>query len=130
MYIDVYSKRWHTYLWSKYILRPLTTRLSKELLFKLIIKLTPKLIPITKFLKLIIGKPGMRISPIVEYSDLGLSKELNRDWSILDTFDMYSPKYDLPQSIDEVKKWFNNNNFTEISVAYGPNGIIGSGVKK
>ena len=130
LYIDVYSKRWHTYLWSKYILRPLTTRLSKELLFKLIIKLTPKLIPITKFLKLIIGKPGMRISPIVEYSDLGLSKELNRDWSILDTFDMYSPKYDLPQSIDEVKKWFNNNNFTEICVTYGPNGIIGSGVKK
>ena len=43
---------------------------------------------------------------------------------------MYSPKYDLPQSIDEVKKWFNNNNFTEISVTYGPNGIIGSGVKK
>ena len=45
----------------------------------------------------------MRVSPIVEYSELGLSKELNRDWSILDTFDMYSPKFDLPQTIEDVK---------------------------
>ena len=129
LYIDVYSKRWHTYLWSKYILRPITTRISKEILFKLIKIFTPILIPITKVLKLVFGKLGMRVSPIVEYSELGLSKELNRDWSILDTFDMYSPKFDLPQTIEDVKKWFIENNFIEISVTYGPNGIIGSGVK-
>ena len=87
-------------------------------------------IPITRFLKSCFGKVGMRISPIVEYSELGLSDEQNKEWSILDTFDMYSPKYDLPQSINEVTKWFKESNLRNISVNYGPNGIIGKGIKK
>ena len=130
IYIDVYSKNWHTYLWSKYILRPVTTRIPKEILFKYIKQFTPMFIPITRFLKSCFGKVGMRISPIVEYSELGLSEEQNKEWSILDTFDMYSPKYDLPQSINEVTKWFKESNLRDISVKYGPNGIIGKGIKK
>ena len=130
IFLDVYSKRWHTYLWSKYLLRPITTRIPKELLFNIILKLTPYLIPLTRLLKFIFGKLGMRISPIVEYSDIGLSKKHNKEWAILDTFDMYSPQYDIPQSITNVREWFKKNNFVEISVTYGPNGIIGSGIKK
>ena len=34
-----------------------------------------------------------------------LSKEVLREWVILDTFDMFSPAYDDPQRISRVKKW-------------------------
>ena len=130
IYIDIYSKKWHTYLWLKYILRPITKRIPKEYLFIIVKKLTPFFIPYTKFLKSIFGTVAHRLSPIVEYSDLGLDSKLNNEWSILDTFDMYSPQYDQPKSLSEVKKWFTNLGFKEINIKYGPNGIIGSAKKK
>jgi hypothetical protein len=73
------------------------------------------------------GKIGARLLPIVEYSHLGLPYALNKQWAILDTFDMYSPLYDFPQSIEEVKKWFEDAGFLDIDVTYGSNGIIGRG---
>jgi ubiquinone/menaquinone biosynthesis C-methylase UbiE len=130
IFIDIYSKKWHTYLWFKYILRPLTKRIPKEILFIIIKKITPLLIPYTKFLKTIFGRKGQRLSPIVEYSDLGLDKKLNEEWAILDTFDMYSPQYDQPRTISEVNQWFTKLGFKNIKVTYGPNGIIGSAIKK
>ena len=32
------------------------------------------------------------------------------EWIILDTFDMFSPKYDNPLKIKDVKNFFENNN--------------------
>lgn len=130
IYIDIYSKKWHTYLWLKYILRPITKRIPKETLFKIVKKFTPLFIPYTKFLKSIFGRKAHRLSPIVEYSDLGFDSKLNIEWSILDTFDMYSPQYDQPQSLSEVKRWFTNLGFKNINIKYGPNGVVGSAIKK
>jgi len=65
--------------------------------------------------------------PIVEYSSLGIPYELNKQWAILDTFDMYSPAHDHPQSIASIKRWFNEIDFENITVGYGPNGVIAKG---
>ncbi len=65
--------------------------------------------------------------PIVEYSYLGLPAELNKQWATLDTFDMYSPAHDQPQSLKTVKRWFDQAGFCDIIVSYGPNGIVGKG---
>ena len=73
------------------------------------------------------GKFGARLLPIVEYSHLGLPHELNREWALLDTFDMYSPAHDHPRSIAQVKGWFAAANFVDVVVEYGPNGVIGIG---
>jgi hypothetical protein len=62
---------------------------------------------------------------IVEYSHLGLPAKLNCEWAILDTFDMYSPDHDHPQTNSTVQRWFHEAGFEEISVADGPNGIVG-----
>ena len=51
------------------------------------------------------------------------------EWSILDTFDKYSPKYDKPRTIKTVKKWFKKAGLTNVSISYGPNGIIAKGEK-
>ena len=87
------------------------------------------LIPIAKLLRKLGGGVLARLVPIVEYSHLGLDKKINKDWAILDTFDMYSPTYDNPKSLDEIYSWFKENNFKKIDVFYGPNGINGKGIK-
>lgn len=35
-----------------------------------------------------------------------LSKQQLRGWAILDTFDMFSPQFDNPQTIVSVRNWF------------------------
>ena len=103
--------------------------MEKERLYKLVSKITPYLIPVAAALRSIAGSAGARLVPIVEYSHLGLRPEMNRDWSILDTFDMYSPAHDHPQRISTVTQWFKVQGFTDLVVLYGGNGVVGRGKK-
>ena len=127
--IDVYTKSLAALLQWKYLLRPLTTRMRKETLYRLVSRLVPILLPAAAFLRRIAGRVGARLVPIVEYSHLGLPDAMNRQWAILDTFDMYSPMHDHPQSLQTVRNWFERTGFTNIVVRYGPNGVVGKGIK-
>lgn len=127
--VDVYTRNFAAWMQWKYLLRPITKYMKKQTLYSLIENLTPMLIPVAKILRRIAGRAGARVVPIVEYSHLGLSPELNRQWAILDTFDMYSPAHDHPQSLADVQRWFESAGFIEIDVRYGPNGVVGTGRK-
>jgi len=107
----------------------MTKRMNKELLYKITRLFVPILIPCTRLLRNFFGRIGARVSPIVEYAHLGISPEINREWAILDTFDMYSPAHDHPQSLRAVKRWFSEAGFIDAFVWYGPNGIVGRGEK-
>ena len=89
--IDAYTRNFAALLQWKYLLRPITRRMRKESLYRLIEVVTPPLVPLARLLRRIAGRLGARLVPIVEYSHLGLSRDLNVQWAILDTFDMYSP---------------------------------------
>ena len=65
--------------------------------------MVPLFISSAKLLRKLFGRAGARLVPIVEFSHLGLSHQLNKEWAILDTFDMYSPAHDHPQSMKKVK---------------------------
>ncbi len=130
IYIDIYTKSLQHRLQWKYILRPITKRLPKRFLFSAIKFLVPILIPPTKLLKILFGRFGARISPIQEFSELDLGKKNNEQWSILDTFDMYSPEHDNPKTKKEVLSWFEELDFVDVEVFYGKNGIVGRGRKK
>lgn len=125
--IDVYEKKVVSLFHWKYLLRPLTKRMNKLSLYNVIRALVPVLLPAAALLRRVAGRAGARLVPIVEYSGLGLPPELNKEWAVLDTFDMYAPAYDYPQSIDTVKRWFNEAGFVNISVESGPNGVVGKG---
>ncbi|HYN08262.1 MAG TPA: class I SAM-dependent methyltransferase [Vicinamibacterales bacterium] len=127
--IDVYTKSLSARLQWKYLLRPLTTRMDAAKLHRLVEKLVPPLVAPTAFLKRLGGRAGARLSPILEYSQLGLAPDTNRDWAVLDTFDMYAPAYDLPQDIATVRRWFSDAGLERIVVRYGPNGVVGRGRK-
>jgi SAM-dependent methyltransferase len=125
--IDVYAARLRSLLSWKYLLRPITKRVNGERLYGLIERVTPALLPISDFLYRTLGRLGLRILPIVHYPELKLSPELSLRWAILDTFDMYSPAHDHPQTSAAVRSWFETAGFTDVAVEFGPNGIVGRG---
>jgi len=127
--IDTYAKDIVALFQWKYILRPITTRVDKAVLYGFIAAIVPWLIPVAGLLRRIAGRAGARLMPIVEYSHLGLNAELNREWAILDTFDMYSPAHDHPQSVSTVRRWYESEGFVDITVGRGQNGVIGRGRK-
>lgn len=129
IFIDIYRADLFAWMQWKYILRPLTKRMDKAALYRLLRELVPPLIPVTKLLGAVAGRAGRRLSPIVEYSSLGLPDGLNRDWAILDTFDMYSPAHDHPKSVDQIRRWFEECGFEGIEVRKGSNGVVGTGNK-
>ena len=113
----------------KYFLRPITKRLPQQALYRIIARWTPKLVPLSSSLTRRFGRVGARLLPIVQYSHLGLPDQLNREWAVLDTFDMYSPAHDHPQTLRTVRRWFEDAGFKDISVEYGPNGVVGRGIR-
>jgi SAM-dependent methyltransferase len=127
--IDVYRADVFAYFHWKYVLRPMTTWMDKGRLYMIVSAITPHLVPIAALLRRIAGRAGARLVPIVEYSHLKLPPEMNKDWAILDTFDMYSPAHDHPQRMATVSRWFTSADFTDVDVRRGPNGIVGRGRK-
>jgi SAM-dependent methyltransferase len=127
--IDVYTRRLVSLLQWKYRLRPLTRRMDPATLYRCIARTTPALVPVARLLRRLLGRAGARLVPIVEYSHLGLPPELNREWAVLDTFDMYAPAHDHPQSRATVARWFRDAGFESVVVDYGPNGVVGRGTR-
>lgn len=128
--IDIYKKTIFSMMQWKYFLRPILKHMRQEKLYNCIEKTVSCLLPMAIVFRKIGGSFGARFFPVADYSCLGISYEVNKEWSILDTFDMYSPKYDKPQTLSQVRHWFDEAGLKQISVRYGPNGIVGRGVKK
>lgn len=108
--VDFYPiKGWWTKINAKYILRPITKRMSHERLFRLIEDNVDWLINA----HLILRKIGLgvmaRFLPVVDLrtlQNLSLNAEQFREWVVLDTFDMFSPMHDHPQRIKKVAQMF------------------------
>jgi len=105
--IDFYHiKGWYTMIHSKYILRPLTTKLSHKMLDRLIKSNIDWMLILFDFFCLIKLKILTRFIPICDVSVFpeNLSKSQRKKWAIMDTFDAFSPKYDNPMRIKKVRK--------------------------
>lgn len=125
--IDVYPLRFFALIHWKYILRPITKRMDKEKLYRIIARWTPPLVPWSAWLGRHFGRSGMRLLPIVQYAYRGLPADINREWAVLDTFDMYSPAYDKPQTIRTVRKWLEEAGLENVVVEKGFNGVVARG---
>lgn len=125
--VDVYAARLRSLISWKYALRPLTKRVDKQRLHRIIAAATPPLVPLSAWLYRLAGRAGSRLLPIVQYDHLGLSAALNREWAVLDTFDMYAPAHDHPQTLQTVQRWYDEAGFVSVNVEYGPNGVVARG---
>jgi hypothetical protein len=45
-----------------------------------------------------------------------LSSQQIREWAVLDTFDMFGPAYDQPQSEDTLRSWAGESGLREVTV--------------
>lgn len=111
--VDVYPRTWMNVLWPKYWLRPLTRRVPRERLFRIVEKLVPVLLPISRMLGRVprLGRKLRWIVPVANYEGIHpLNEQQIREWAVLDTFDMLSPAHDHPQSPATLRTWIADAN--------------------
>jgi SAM-dependent methyltransferase len=129
--IDCYLKDWRIYLWVKYWLRPITKHMPAKLLFSIVQRIVPWFLPISDlFIKVpLIGHYLRYALPIANYKGVyPLNEKQLTEWAILDTFDMYSPKFDNPQTVKTINSWFRGVGLKDYKVLK-QGVIVGRGVK-
>jgi hypothetical protein len=129
--VDVYAKLLLNALWPKYWLRPFTKRVREDRLFKLVQIMVPWLLPLSNHVGRIsvIGRKLRYAIPVANYEGvIPLSDTQLREWAVLDTFDMLSPKHDYPQSAKTVQAWFEEAQLRDIEV-FRRGVCIGRGTK-
>ncbi|HEY0077433.1 MAG TPA: class I SAM-dependent methyltransferase [Pyrinomonadaceae bacterium] len=129
--VDAYPKtRWITRWTAKYWYRPLTKRMPRDVLRRIVEWYVPRWIPIDNRLQQVrvLRYVVPAIVPCWNYTGmLPLSEEQIRDWAILDTFDALSPAYDSPQTVETLQGWFEEAGLSDIRVRAGGNGVLGNG---
>jgi 2-polyprenyl-3-methyl-5-hydroxy-6-metoxy-1,4-benzoquinol methylase len=101
----IYEKRRFTPLYSKYLVRPLTTKLGQRALLGAIRGAMPVLFPVTEvaFRIPVVGRALRFAIPIANYvHERQLTVRQRYAWAVLDTFDMLAPRYDQPQTEADV----------------------------
>jgi hypothetical protein len=67
--------------------------------------------------------------PCWNYLHLGLTRELRKEWAIMDTFDALAAYYDYPKTISEVQEMIDSVENGESEVFFGSNGIVANILK-
>ena len=118
------NSSWHVLWYSKYVIRPLTKRLPKALLLKIIERTSSVWFPLTSFLFSLPGNlsRGFRfLIPIANYVEYKYTNpKIARDEAILDTFDMLSPSYDKPIKKSEIQSWISESGITMQALSVKP----------
>ncbi len=130
--IDVYPAGWKNVFFAKYWIRPITRRLGAERSYRLVERLFPALYRASRAVCAIpvAGHYLRYLIPVVNYHGVyPLDDRQQREWALLDTFDMWAPAYDQPQTMATVRKWFETAGFTAIEVFHA-GFFVGRGRKK
>ena len=117
--VDLYPKFWRNLLWPKYWLRPVTARLPPARLFTLVQQLVPILLPISRVLGRVprLGRQLRFAIPVANYEGIyPLTEAQLREWAVLDTFDMWSPIHDHPQTAATIARWLADAGLVECEV--------------
>jgi SAM-dependent methyltransferase len=124
---DVYRPQPYVDRWSaKTLWRPLTTRLPRDTLRRVVEWYVPRWLPIDTRLARVpkLGRFLVAAVPCWNYTGLlDLDRDQLRAWAVLDTFDALSPRYDRPQTIETVRQWVRVARLVDADVRYGGNGI-------
>jgi len=138
--IDFYERSWKSRLLPKYWLRPITKRLPPQQLLRALQVVVPRLLPLSQWIgRVPNGHVLKRILPVADpiyfyekaYGKTQMTFELRALWSLLDTFDWLSPKYDNPQTPATIRQWMVAAHIQSIEVLKAGHlvarGVVGSG---
>jgi 2-polyprenyl-3-methyl-5-hydroxy-6-metoxy-1,4-benzoquinol methylase len=132
--VDVYALNWKVLFQGKYYVRPVTKRISPQKLHAIVEKYVDTVFPVTGLIHRVWPMAARKVSGVLGMADYrgvypmkseGAAKEL----SVLDTFDMWSPAHDHPQTLKQVRRWLESAGLSNIEVGPGQNGIVARGVK-
>lgn len=129
--VDLYPKFLRNVIWPKYWLRPITARIPPRTLFPLVQRLVPVLLPASRLLGRApkIGRWLRHAIPVSNYEGIyPLSETQLHEWAVLDTFDMWSPIHDHPQSADTVGRWLKDANLEDRRV-FRVGHLVGRGTR-
>lgn len=120
---------WKHIFLTKYWVLPITKRVNPEVLYRFCERWVDLLWGITGFFQRLTGRRFMSWMLLVaDYRGVyPLPDQMQKEWSVLDTFDMLSPKYDFPQTLASVRRWYQDAGYSEVEVFKGFNGITGRG---
>ena len=128
---DVYRRADYVDRWSsKSLWRPLTTRMSRDRLRRIVEWYVPRWLPLDTRLARVprIGRLLTAVVPCWNYTGLlDLTPDELRAWAVLDTFDALSPRYDRPQTLESVEEWVQAAGLEDTEVRVGGNGILING---
>ncbi len=116
VYPDTFKARLH---YPRYLLRPFTKRLPAPLLYSLVCGMVRVFLPLSIALKRIplIGRYLFPLLPVANYlGTFPLDREMQREWSIIDTFDWLACWYDQPQKASTLESWLQEAGLTECRV--------------
>jgi hypothetical protein len=123
--------RWRNVVSPKYWLRPLTRRMAPERLFRLVRRMVPLLLPLSRLIGRlpVVGAKARYLVPVANYEGVyPLSEPQLREWAVLDTFDMLAPAHDHPQSARTLRAWFVESGIRSVEV-FRAGHLVGRGVK-
>lgn len=118
----IYERDWKTFVGTtgfKYFLRPVVKRLPLAAQLRFCKALVYVFFPFAQWFKTkgLFGRIVMRLLPIssAHLQDVPLTEQDFRSWVFLDTFDMYTPRYDQPQRFSEIESLLRDLGFTNIT---------------
>ena len=103
----IYARQPWTFLYSKYLVRPLTRRVPPPRLLQGVQAAMPVLFPVTSYLYSVpgVGRLAQFVLPVANYPwQADLPRQVRYDQAVLDTFDMLSPRYDQPVTATEIEQ--------------------------
>jgi hypothetical protein len=114
-----YQKSWKSLMLPKYWLRPITKNMCQGTTLCQVEIACSEVAPISVALGRVpkVGAGLRRLIPVANYSGiLPLNEKQHLEWSLLDTFDWFSPEFDNPQTPRAVKCWLEAAGLEDIEI--------------
>lgn len=130
--VDCYLKDGKIQPWkAKYLWRWITVHIPAPILLGMVWVYIPLWLPFDTVIRRIpvAGKYLASIIPCFNWLRRGSSLREGVRRTVLDTFDALSPKYDLPQTLDDVRAWCVECGLENIDLFEGSNGLVANAEK-
>ena len=97
----------------------MTAHIPQQRLFRVVERSLPFLLGFSRQASRlpVVGQFARRMVPVADYQGIyDLDECQLREWALLDTFDMLSPRYDKPQTCRTLHRWTQEAGLEEIEV--------------
>lgn len=131
---DIYKKTIMSYyLNTRYWVRPITRKMDSQKLYdrcKAYIDFMWPLVRVIRHIPKVGDAIIWRLLIADTYPEMPDADDKTlKEWAYLDTFDMLSPAFDIPQSPATFQKWHEDAGLLKIRVRLGPNGVVATASK-